>query len=78
MDYNATKGDVDTVDIIRGVCFTSKTTRRWSPLIVFHLFTCINSFKFFKANDFNTETIGRTYTYNLALLLMEKNLKRRR
>lgn len=34
MDYNATKGGVDTVDLMCARCSTSRNTRRW-PMVVF-------------------------------------------
>lgn len=37
----------------------------------------INSFKIFRANNPNKNTIRRTYTYILVVALMEENLKHR-
>lgn len=38
MDYNATKGGVNTVDLMSGLCFSSKTTRRY------YWYKCIQDF----------------------------------
>lgn len=35
MDYNATKGGVDTVDLMSARYSTSRTTRKW-PMVVFY------------------------------------------
>jgi hypothetical protein len=77
MDYNATKGGVDTVDLMSARCSTSRTTRR---MVVFYRLldiAGINSFKIFRANNPNNKILRRTYIYNLALALMEENLKLR-
>ncbi|XP_016664280.1 piggyBac transposable element-derived protein 4-like, partial [Acyrthosiphon pisum] len=38
MDYNATKGGVDTVDLMCARCSTSRNTRRWPMIILDYLF----------------------------------------
>ncbi|KAH1021445.1 hypothetical protein HUJ04_010958 [Dendroctonus ponderosae] len=79
LDYNATKGGVDTVDQMCASYSTSRITRRW-PLTVFfrHLdISGINSNVIFKFNNINNKDRRRVFLKNLALQLMEYHLKQR-
>lgn len=79
MDYNATKGGVDTVDLMCARCSTSRNTRRWPMVVFFRLLdlAAINSYKIFKANNPDSTIVRRIYTFNLALSLMRENLNYR-
>lgn len=76
MDYNATKGGVDTVDLMCARCSTSRNTRRWPMVVFFRLLdlAAINSYKIFKANNPDSTIVRRIYTFNLALSLMSENI----
>lgn len=79
MDYNATKGGVDTVDLMCARCSTSRNTRRWPLVVFFRLLdlAAINALKIFKSNNPNSKIVRRIYVYNLALALMKDNLEYR-
>lgn len=79
LDYNSTKGGVDTVDQMCASYSTSRITRRW-PLALFfrHLDICgINSRVIFKFNNVYNKESRRVFLKNLALQLMENHLKDR-
>ncbi|XP_047103446.1 piggyBac transposable element-derived protein 4-like [Schistocerca piceifrons] len=75
LDYNTTKGGVDTVDYMCTSYSTQRTTRRWSLALFFRYLDIagINSQVLFFAS--NPEK--RTYLTNLALALMDCHLKER-
>lgn len=79
-DYNMTKGGVDTVDLMCSRISTSRRTKRWPMVIFFRLLDLagINSLRIFQFNkkDFKNNT-RRPYLYELALELMNDNLKER-
>lgn len=79
MDYNATKGGVDTVDLMCARCSTLRNTRRWPLVVFFRLLdlAAINSFKIFRSNNPNSKNVRRIYVFNLALGLMKENLEYR-
>uniref|UniRef100_A0A1B6C4A1 PiggyBac transposable element-derived protein domain-containing protein n=1 Tax=Clastoptera arizonana TaxID=38151 RepID=A0A1B6C4A1_9HEMI len=79
IDYNATKGAVDTIDQTCARTSTSRTTRRWPVVIFYRLLDIagINSFMIFKANKPKSKVNRRTFVFNLSLALMEENLKYR-
>ena len=79
LDYNATKGGVDTVDQMCAAYSTSRITRRW-PLALFyrHLdIAGINSNVIFKFNNPDNKDRRRIFVKNLAFGLMEEHLKER-
>nr|XP_023023822.1 uncharacterized protein LOC111511972 [Leptinotarsa decemlineata] len=79
LDYNATKGGVDTVDQMCASYGTSRITRRW-PLALFyrHLdITEINAFVIFKFNNFENKDRRRVFLKILSICLMEELLKER-
>jgi len=79
MDYNATKGGVDTVDLMCSRISTSRRTKRW-PMIIFFRYldiAGINSMRIYQINNC-LETFGRRkYIFNLAIELMDENLRER-
>ncbi|XP_018566451.1 piggyBac transposable element-derived protein 4-like [Anoplophora glabripennis] len=79
LDYNATKGGVDTVDQMCASYSTSRITRRW-PLALFfrHLdIAGINANIIFKFNNVENRDRRRQFLKNLALDLMKEHLKER-
>lgn len=79
LDYNATKGGVDTVDQMCASYTTSRISRRW-PLALFyrHLdIAGINANIIFKYNDPDNRERRRLFLKNLALSLMETHLEER-
>lgn len=79
LDYNATKGGVDTVDQMCAAYSTARITRRW-PLAVFfrHLdIAGINAYVIFKLNNFESKDRRRIFLKNLSLDLMDEHLKER-
>nr|XP_022903858.1 piggyBac transposable element-derived protein 4-like [Onthophagus taurus] len=80
LDYNATKGGIDTVDQMCSVYSTSRITRRW-PLVLFYRhidIAGINANVIFKFNNPEmTEQRRRHFLKHLALDLMEEHLKQR-
>lgn len=79
LDYNATKGGVDTVDQMCASYTTSRISRRW-PLALFyrHLdIAGINANIIFKYNNPDNRERRRLFLKNLALSLMETHLEER-
>lgn len=73
LDYNMTKGGVDTVDQLCATYTVSRVTRRW-PLVLFYALlnvAGINAYVIFKANLENRSVIRREFLKNLALQLMK-------
>lgn len=79
VDYDDTKCVVDTVDLMCSRYSSARTTRRWPVVVFFRLLDIagINSFMIFRTNNPQVKTARQTYTTNLALSLMEDNLKYR-
>lgn len=80
MDYNSTKGGVDTVDLMCSRISTSRRTQRWPVTIFFRLLDLagINSLRIFQWNTAHVKVIRRRiYIKQLALDLMSENLKQR-
>lgn len=73
MDYNTTKGGVDSVDLMCAKCSSSRNTSRWTMVIFFCLLdlTAINSYTIFRANNSDFTIVRRMYTFNLVLGLMK-------
>ncbi|KAG5893615.1 hypothetical protein JTB14_006285 [Gonioctena quinquepunctata] len=79
LDFNATKGGIDTLDQRCASYSTSRITRRW-PLALFfrHLDICgINSRDIFKFNNIDNKDKRREFKKNLALQLIDDHLKDR-
>ena len=79
LDYNATKGGVDTVDQMCSSYSTSRITRRW-PLALFyrHLdIAGINANIIYKFNNPENNDRRRVFVKHLAFSLMEEHLKKR-
>ena len=79
LDYNATKGGVDTVDQMCSSYSTSRIMRRW-PLALFyrHLdIDGINANIIFKFNNPDNKERRRIFFKHLALGLMEEHLNQR-
>jgi len=64
MDYNATKGGVNTVDLMCARCSTSRNTRRWPMVVFFRLpdLAAINSYKIYKANNPDSTIVRRIHS----------------
>lgn len=79
LDYNATKGAVDTVDQMCGSYSVARKTRRW-PLVIFYALldiTGINAQILFYSNQSNRKEPRRIFLKNLAFSLMKPHLKER-
>jgi len=79
MDYNATKGGVDTVDLMCSRISTSRRTKRW-PMIIFFRYldiAGINSMRIYQMNNCLETFVRRKYIFNLAIELMDENLRER-
>lgn len=77
MDYNSTKGGVDTVDLMCSRISTSRRTQRWPVTIFFRLLDLagINSLRIFQWNTAHVKVIRRRiYIKQLALNLISENL----
>jgi hypothetical protein len=77
LDYNRTKGGVDTVDQLCSTYSTARKTRRW-PMVVFFReldIAGINSFKIFLANNPTKICTRRKYLTDLAMQLMDEHLR---
>jgi len=79
VDYNSTKGGVDTVDLMCSTYTTARKTKRWPVVIFFRELDIagINSLKIFLANNPEKNYSRRQYLFELSMQLMEKNLKKR-
>ena len=76
LDYNGTKGGVDTVDKMCASYSVSRITRRW-PLALFFTFlniAGINSQIIFSFNNPDAKLRRRLYLKNLALGLMKEHM----
>lgn len=79
MDYNATKGGVDTVDLMCSRISTSRRTNRW-PMIIFFRYldiTGINSMRIYQSNNCLETIVRLEYIFGLAIELMDENLRER-
>lgn len=77
MDYNATKGGVDTVDLMCSKISTSRRTKRW-PMIIFFRYldiAGINSMRIYQMNNGMKTFVRREYLFDLAIELMDDNLR---
>lgn len=79
VDYNSTKGGVDTVDLMCSTYTTARKTKRWPVVIFFRELDIagINSLKIFLANNPEKIYSRRQYLFELSMQLMEENLKKR-
>ena len=80
MDYNATKGGVDTVDKMCSTYSISRITRRWPCAVFFSLMNIagINAQVLYSfANQSNIKLQRRQFLKNLSLSLMNEHLKTR-
>lgn len=79
LDYNRTKGGVDTVDQLGGAYSVARVTRRW-PLVIFYALmdiAGINAQIIFHANEANPKKMRRIFLKDLALSLMKPQLVER-
>lgn len=79
MDYNATKGGVDTIDLMCSRISTSRRTKRW-PMIIFFRYldiAGINSMRIYQMNNCLKKFVRREYIFGLAIELMDENLRER-
>lgn len=79
LDYNSTKGGIDTVDLMCSSISTSRRTQRW-PMTIFFLLldiTGINSLGIYQMNHPLMKFGRRKHLYQLSLELMDGNLKER-
>lgn len=79
LDYNATKGGVDTVDQMCGTYTIKRITRRWPLVIFFSIVDMagINAQVLFNYNLHNTIIPRRIFLKNLSLTLMKPYLEER-
>ncbi|XP_072392132.1 uncharacterized protein [Diabrotica undecimpunctata] len=80
LDYNSTKGAVDTVDQICSSYTTQRITRRWPLALFFKILdiASINSKIIYDANNESQKLIRRRkYLNDLAFELMGSHLKKR-
>lgn len=78
MDYNFSKGGVDTWDLMCSRISTSRKTQSWPMVMFFQLLdlASINSLRIFQFNFPNIKNNTRKpYMYELSLELMNENLK---
>lgn len=77
--YNATKGGVDTVDELCATYNVARNTRRWPMVIFYYLMNLagINSQIIHASNNQNVQIIRRKYLKQLAVGLVDQQLKRR-
>lgn len=68
MDYNATKGGVDTVDKMCETYNCARRTNRWPMVIFYSLMNVagINSYIIFGLNNFNIKTNRRKFLETLS------------
>lgn len=78
VDYNSSKGGVDTVDLMSSTYTTARKTKRWPVVIFFRELEIagINSLKIFLANN-PEKNYSRRHLFELSMELMEQNLKKR-
>jgi hypothetical protein len=79
VNYNSTKGGVDTMDLMCSTFTTAKKIKRCPVVIFFRELDIvgINSLKIFLANNPEKMYSRRQYVFQLSMELMEKNLKKR-
>lgn len=79
LDYNSTKGGVDTIDQMCGTYSVKRTTRRWPLVIFFSIMdlAAINARILVKSNSENPTTLRRIFLKNLGLSLMKPFLEER-
>lgn len=77
--YNATKGGVDTVDELCATYNVARNTRRWPMVIFYSLMNLagINSQIIHASNNQNIQIIRRKFLKQLAVGLVDQQLKRR-
>lgn len=77
LDYNQTKGGVDTVDRLCSNYDVARNTRRW-PMVIFYSIlnvAAINSFVVYNSNTPNNNCTRRKFLRNLAFDLIEPHLR---
>jgi len=79
LDYNATKGGVDTVDLMCSRISTSRRTPRWTMTYFYRILDLsgINAMRIFQMNNPLDKSLRREFLYQLAQELMKENLKDR-
>lgn len=79
LDYNATKGGVDTVDQMCGTYAVKRISRRWPLIIFFSIMDMagINAQILFNSNLNNPNYPRRIFLKNLSLALMKPYLEER-
>lgn len=79
MDYNSTKGGVDSVDQMCSTYSTSRKTRRWTMTVFFRILDIagINSYKIYLANNLQNNIRRKEYLKILAISLMKEHWKER-
>lgn len=79
LDYNATKGAVDTFDQMCGSYSVKRITRRWPLVIFFSIMDMagINAFILYNSNANNKKIKRRIFLKNLAISLMRPFLAER-
>lgn len=80
IDYNKTKGGVDTVDKLCASYDCARITRRWPMVIFFGALNLagINSFIILKQNNVEKMMPRRLFIENLGYQLLESHVKKRR
>ncbi|CAI6377248.1 unnamed protein product [Macrosiphum euphorbiae] len=79
MDYNSTKGGVDSVDQMCLTYSTSRKTRRWTMTVFFRILDIagINSYKIYLANNLEKNIRRKEYLKTLAISLMQEHWRER-
>lgn len=79
MDYNSTKGGVDSVDQMCSTYSTSRKTRRWTMTVFFRILDIagINSYKIYLANNLENNIRRKVYLKTLAISLMQEHWRER-
>jgi len=79
MDYNSTKGGVDSVDQMCSTYSTSRKTRRWTMAVFFRILDIagINSYKLYLANNLENNIRRKEYLKTLAISLMQEHWRAR-
>lgn len=79
LDYNYSKGGVDTSDQMEAKYSVARVSRRWTQCLFYTLMNIagINAQIIFKANKGNPRIIRRNFLKNLSLQLMENWFKER-
>ncbi|XP_008185348.1 piggyBac transposable element-derived protein 4-like [Acyrthosiphon pisum] len=79
MDYNSTKGGVDSVDQMCSTYSTSRKTRRWTMTVFFRILDIagINFYKIYLANNLENNIRRTEYLKTLAISLMQEHWRER-